>query len=147
VRPTVSPKPEPAELHLELAGPWSFYDDFRRAHGLTHLWHPEPPEIALQEGTTLVIPLWLRNETRTSQGITLIADLPTGWKLQSGAGKFVVAAKQVAAARVEIELPELDDTAHGKQELREVTVRAESNGQSIGAAKLRVELRKRALPQ
>jgi hypothetical protein len=59
----------------------------------------------------------------------------------------VVAAKQVAAARVEIELPQLDDTAHGKQELREVTVRAESNGQSIGAAKLRVELRKQALAQ
>jgi len=147
VRPTVSPKPEPAELRLELAGPWSFYDDFRRAHGLTHLSHPEPPEIALQEGTTLVIPLWLRNETSTSKEITLIADLPTGWKLQSGTGKFVVGAKQVAAGRVEIELPELDDTALGKQELREVTVRAESNGQSIGAAKLRVELRKRALPQ
>ena len=147
VRPTISPKPEPPGLYVELAGPWSFYDDFRRAHGLTHLWHPEPPEIALQAGTTLVIPLWLRNETRGPKEVTLIADLPTGWKLQSGAGKFVVAAKQVAAGRVEIELPQWDDTAHGKQELREVTVRAESNGQSIGAAKLRVELRKRALPQ
>jgi LmbE family N-acetylglucosaminyl deacetylase len=147
VRPTISPKPEPPELYVELAGPWSFYDDFRRAHGLTHLWHPEPPEIALQAGTTLVIPLWLRNETRGPKEVTLIADLPTGWKLQSGAGKFVVAAKQVAAGRVEIELPQWDDTAHGKQDLREVTVRAESNGQSIGAAKLRVELRKRALPQ
>ena len=147
VRPTISPKPEPPELRLELAGPWSFYDDFRRAHGLAHLWHPEPPEIALQAGTTLVIPLWLRNETSGAKEVTLIADLSAGWKLQSGAGKFVVAAKQVAAARVEIDLPAWDDAAHGKQELREVTVRAESNGQSIGIAKLRVELRKRALPQ
>ena len=147
VGPTISPKPEPPELYVELAGPWSFYDDFRRAHGLTHLWHPEPPEIALQAGTTLVIPLWLRNETGGPKEVTLIADLPAGWKLQSAAGKFVVAAKQVAAARVEIELPQLNDTAHEKQELREISVRAESNGQSIGAAKLRVELRKRALPQ
>jgi LmbE family N-acetylglucosaminyl deacetylase len=147
VRPTISPKPEPPELYVELAGPWSFYDDFRRAHGLTHLWHPEPPEIALQAGTTLVIPLWLRNQTSGPKEVTLIADLPAGWKLQSGAGKFVVAAKQVAAARVEIELPQLDETAHGKQELREVTVRAESSGQSVGVVKLRVELRKRALSQ
>jgi LmbE family N-acetylglucosaminyl deacetylase len=147
VRPTISSKPERPEVSLELAGPWSFYDDFRRAHGLTHLWHPEPPEIALQVETTLVIPLWLRNETNAAKEITLIADLPTGWKLQSRTGKLVVGAKQVAAARVEIELPDLNDTAHGKQELREVTVRAESNGQSIGAAKLRVELRRRALPQ
>ncbi|HXN51259.1 MAG TPA: PIG-L family deacetylase [Candidatus Acidoferrum sp.] len=147
VRPTVSPKPEPPELYAELAGPWSFYDDFRREHGLTHLWHPEPPEIALQAGTTVVIPLWLRNQTASAREVTLIADLPAGWKLQSGAGKFVVAARQVAAARVEIDLPLLDDAAHGKQELRDVTVRAESNGQSIGVAKLRVELRKRTLPQ
>src|SRR6202158_4036573 len=147
VRPTVSPKPEPPELYAELAGPWSFYDDFRREHGLTHLWHPEPPEIALHAGTTLVILLWLRNQPASAREFTLIADLPAGWTLQSGAGKFVVAARQVAAARVEIDLPLLDDAAHGKQELRDVTVRAESNGQSIGVAKLRVELRKRTLPQ
>ena len=147
VRPTSSPKPEPAELALELAGPWSFYDDFRREHGLTHLWHPEPPEIALQEGTTLVIPLWLRNQTTGPKEVTLIAELPAGWKLQSGAGKFVVAAKQVAAARVEIDLPQRDDTAHTKPELHDVTVRSESAGQRIGLLKLRVELRKRALPQ
>jgi hypothetical protein len=34
-----------------------------------------------------------------------------------------------------------------KSELQEVSVRAESGGKSIGAVKLRVELRKRALPQ
>jgi hypothetical protein len=33
-----------------------------------------------------------------------------------------------------------------KLEAQEVTVRVESNGQSIGEVKLRVELRKRALP-
>lgn len=147
VRPTISPKPEQPELSLELAGPWGFYDDFRREHGLTHFWHPEPPEIALQAGTTLVIPLWLRNQATGPKEVTLIADLPTGWKLQSGTGKFVVAAKQVAAARIEIELPQLVDGTHGKQKLPEVTVRAESNGESVGGVKLRVELRKRALPQ
>jgi hypothetical protein len=74
-------------------------------------------------------------------------DLPAGWKLQGGAGKFMVAAKQVAATRLEIELPQLDDTSHTKPELREVTVRGESAGQRIGVVILRVELRKRALPQ
>jgi LmbE family N-acetylglucosaminyl deacetylase len=146
VRPNVSPEPEPPEVSVALAGPWSFYDEFRRAHGLT-LWHPEPPEIALQAGTPLVIPLWLRNKTAAAREITLTADLPAGWKLTGGTGKFVVAAKQVAAARVEIDLPALEETAHGKQESREVTVRAESNGQSVGIVKLRVELRKRALPE
>jgi hypothetical protein len=53
----------------------------------------------------------------------------------------------VAAARVEISLPVLGNAAPKKPEAQEVTVRAQSNGQSIGVVKLRVELRKRALPQ
>jgi len=146
VRPSVPAPAEVPEVAVALAGPWSFYDEFRRAHGLT-LWHPEPPEIALQGGTPLVIPLWLRNETAAAREITVTADLPAGWKLSSRTGKFVVAARQMAATRVEIDLPMLDEWAHGKQELREVTVRGESNGQSVGVVKLRVELRKRALPE
>ncbi len=147
VRPSAPAAPEPPEVAVALAGPWSFYDEFRRAHGLTHLWHPDPPEIALQGGTPLVIPLWLRNETAAAREIMLTADLPAGWKLSGGAGKFVVAAQQVAAMRVEIDLPALNEGAQGKQELREVTVRGESNGQNVGVVKLRVELRQRALPE
>jgi len=139
-------EPHP-ELFMERAGTWSFYAAFRRAHGLTHLPHPEPPEIALQYGTTLTIPLWLRNYTSSDQVITIAADLPSGWTLQNGAGKFTASAKQVAAARIEINLPPLTDAAPKKPEAQEVTVRAEANGKSIGTVKLRVELRKRTLPQ
>jgi LmbE family N-acetylglucosaminyl deacetylase len=146
-RPEVSPEPPRAELSVELGGPWSFYAEFRRAHGLMNLPHPEPPEIALQAPGTLVIPLWIRNRTAKTQEITLIATLPAGWVAESGAGKFTVAAKQVAAARLEINLPAPAENATKKTELREVSVHAEANGQVIGEAKLLVELRKRALPQ
>jgi LmbE family N-acetylglucosaminyl deacetylase len=147
VRPNFPPESERPELSAELDGPWSFYADFRREHGLGHLPHPEPPEIALQAGTTLVVPLWLRNQTAESREVTLSVDLPAGWKVQSGDGKFLLTPKQVAAARIEISLPALGDAAKGKQEPQEVSVRAESNGKSIGGARLRVELRKSALPQ
>ncbi len=143
----VPPEPAKSEVAVELAGPWSFYLEFRRAHGLMDLAHPEPPEIALQEGSTLVIPLWVRNLSPASREVTLSVELPAGWAVQSGAGKFAVAARQVAAARVEINLPVLGNAAPKKPEAQEITVRAQSNGQSIGVVKLRVELRKRALPQ
>jgi LmbE family N-acetylglucosaminyl deacetylase len=143
-RPEVATEPHAAELAVELGGPWSFYAEFRRAHGLNHLPHREPPEIAFQAGTTLVIPLWVRNQTSRAQEITLSADLPAGWSVQSGAGKFSIGAKETAAARVEVSLPA---EVAKKSELQEVSVRAESGGKSIGAVKLRVELRKRALPQ
>src|SRR6201987_4802120 len=57
-RPEIAPEPARPNLSVELGGPWSFYAEFRRAHGLTNLPHPEPPEIALQGPGTLVIPLW-----------------------------------------------------------------------------------------
>jgi LmbE family N-acetylglucosaminyl deacetylase len=143
----VAPEPERPDVSAELGGPWSYYAEFRRAHGLSQLPHPDPPEIALQAGSTLAIPVWLRNRTAAAREVTLSADLPAGWTVQGGAGKFTLAAKQVAAARVDIALPELGDADAKKQEPREVTVRAESNGQTIGVVKLRVVLRKRALPQ
>src|SRR5260370_42689371 len=66
-RPEVSPELARPELSVELGGPFSFYAEFRRAHGLTNLPHPEPPEIALQGHSTLVIPLWVRNRTVKTQ--------------------------------------------------------------------------------
>src|SRR6266571_787704 len=146
-RPEVSPEPARPELSVDLGGPYSFYAEFRRAHGLTNLPHPEPPEIALQAPGTLVIPLWVRNRTAKTQEITLAVALPTGWTTQAGTGKFTVAAKQVVATRIEITLPALTENGAKKQEPQEISVHADSNVQSIGETKLRVELRKRALPQ
>jgi LmbE family N-acetylglucosaminyl deacetylase len=147
-RPEVSPAASKPELSVELAGPWSFYAEFRRAHGLINLPHPEPPEIALQAPGTLVIPLWLRNQTTKPQEITLTAKLPDGWSVQDGAGKFMVGAKQTAASRIEVSLPALTQNEPQKSELQDVSVHAEANSQVIGDVKLRVELRKtRTLPQ
>jgi LmbE family N-acetylglucosaminyl deacetylase len=146
-RPDVSPEPTRPELSVELGGPYSFYAEFRRAHGLTNLPHPEPPEIALQGHTTMVIPLWVRNRTGKAQEISLTASLPAGWTLQNGTGKFTVAAKQVAAARIEVLLPAVPENETKKREPQEISAHADSNGQTIGEIKLRVELRKRALPQ
>lgn len=147
VRPEIAPEPARPDLSVELGGPWSFYAEFRRAHGLTNLPHPEPPEIALQGPGTLVVPLWVRNRTAKSQEITISATLPSGWTAENGTGKFMVAAQQTAAPRVEINLPAPAEKTPAKAELQEVTVRAEANGQVIREVKLRVELRKRALPQ
>jgi len=44
-------------------------------------------------------------------------------------------------------LPALAENGPKKLEAQEITVHAEWNGQAIGDVKLRVELRKRALPQ
>src|SRR5205807_9347579 len=96
---------------------------------------------------TLMIPLWVRNGTARTQEIILAAVMHGGWTAQSGTGRFTVAAKKVASARIEVNLPAPPEKSAPKAEPLEVTVHADSNGQSVGEIKLRVELRKRALPQ
>src|SRR5271154_2446246 len=145
--PARAPEPPlPSGLSAQLAGPWSFYEAFRRAHGLQQLPHPEPPEIALQFGATLVISIWLRNPLPTAQKIPLSVVQPMGWTVQAGAETVVLGPQQVAAARIEIGLPAAPEGAV-KKELQEVTVNAEADGKSIGVIKLRVQLRKKALAQ
>ena len=148
-RPVASAEPAAPEVSLELGGPYSFYEVFRRAHGLASLPHAEPPEIALQGHTTMVIPLWVRNRTNKPREITLTATVPAGWEIQSGTGKYTVAANEVAAASIEIMLPAVPNNAPGtnKPSPQEVKARGESNGKAIGEVTLGVELRKRALPQ
>jgi len=146
-RPEPAPQPPQQELSAELAGPWDFYANFRRAHALTNLPHTETPEIALQASGSLVIPLWLRNVSPTAREITLSVTLPAGFSVLTGEGHFFVAPKQTAAARIEVNLPAIAENTSKKQDAQEITVRAESDGQVIGLVKLRVELRKRALPQ
>jgi len=135
------------EVAVTLAGPWSFYDEFRQAHQLTHLPHPEPPEIALQENTTLIIPLWMRNSTSEAREVILSTELPQGWTVTSGAGKVKVGANETAGTRVEIALGSLSDKKKGRDEAKAVTVRAEAGGKSVGEIVMKVELRKKALPE
>jgi hypothetical protein len=141
------PAQTPRGLSIRMGGPWSFYADFRQEHGIAGLPHPEPPEIALQAGTALVIPLWVTNETAATRQFTLSVDVPAGWAIANGAGTFSIGANQTDAARVEVNLPAAAEADKKPAEMQEVTVRAESDGKSIGTVKMRVELRKRALPE
>jgi len=51
-----------------------------------------------------------------------------------------VAAKQVAAARLEVNLPAMAENGRRNWKAQEVTVRVESNGQSIGEVKTKRQL-------
>ena len=147
-RPENAPAAEQQELSAALAGPWAFYAEFRRAHGLTHLPHPEPPEIALEAGTSVVLPIWLRNMSSETKEFTLALHLPPGWTTSTNPAKFAVGPKQTGAARVEINLPAWTEPSAGqKPQLQQVSVQAQVGGQNVGEIRIRVELRKRALPE
>ena len=134
------------ESVLILGGPWDFYDHFRRAHSLGQMPQIDVPEIAVEAGKMLEIPLVLQNSGNQTEEISLAVHLPPGWPLQSGTQSFSLAAGSTITTTVEITLPALES---GSTETKpsEVSVDAMSGGQRVGSVRLRVELRKRALPQ
>jgi LmbE family N-acetylglucosaminyl deacetylase len=144
---TFSPPTVPANLSIELGGPWSFYRDFRLAHGLERLPKLDLPEIAVASGGMLEIPIWLRNPTNAMQEIKLAATVPNGWTVKNGADTYSVRPGEDDAATIEIALPQLPASETKSKEISEVFIIAESSGQNIGTIKLRVQLRARALPQ
>lgn len=134
-------EPQPG-VFLELAGPWGFYETFRRAHGLQHLPKAAVPEIAIAAGATLQVPLLLQNHTSSASEIVLSLAAPEGWTEQTGAGSYKVPAGEEVSVLLTATSPKTTATA-----VDEITCRAQADGQSVGTIKLHVRRRSGGLPQ
>jgi LmbE family N-acetylglucosaminyl deacetylase len=132
---------EPAHRALELAGPWGFYDVFRREHNLTQLPKPAMPEIAIVHGTILQIPLMVRNTGNASQTITLTVTAPPSWTVQETTSSFSLASGESSPVLVQVATPATDTNAG------QIKCQAESNHQTISEVELHVKLRAGGLPQ
>jgi LmbE family N-acetylglucosaminyl deacetylase len=134
--------PLPPGISLELAGPWGFYDVFRRAHGLERLPKATVPEIAIAAGSTLQIPLVLHNNTSSVKEIVLSLAAPDGWTDPTGAGNYSVPAGGDLPVLVAVTSPKTTATT-----VDDITCRAEVAGQSVGAIEMHVKRRSGGLPQ
>lgn len=77
--PQVSPAPPAPPVSLELGGPWAFYHEFYRAHGLTFLEALVKPQSAFFVNRPLWVPLLLRNTSSQPVDVILHSSLPAGW--------------------------------------------------------------------
>ena len=111
------------EISIELGGPWSFYRDFRLAHGLERLPKLDVPEIAVAAGGVLEIPIWLRNSTNATQEIKLTVAVPNGWTVKNGADTYSVRPGEDDPATIEIAVPQLPASETKSKEISEVLVR------------------------
>ena len=67
-------------VSLELGGPWAFYRQFYRAHGLTSLETLVKPQSDFVPGKPLWVPLLLRNHSQQAIQVILHSTLPEGWR-------------------------------------------------------------------
>jgi LmbE family N-acetylglucosaminyl deacetylase len=140
-------KAQGANPRMELGGPWKFYRQFDPAHGLSHLRVAEPPELAIKSGSTLSIPLVVLHDPAKTLIVNVTTKLPEGWTRNDGSRALELPAEASTSIELLIDTPKLTDEQLKKTTPQEVTVHGESNGKSIGDVKLRVLLRKSALPE
>jgi LmbE family N-acetylglucosaminyl deacetylase len=133
--------------YAELAGPWSYYQEFRRRHGLADLPEVKLPEIGVKAGSTLTVPIVVTHAADKNAEVIVTVNVPSGWTVMNGAGRLRLPAENKTAFNVEIATPEM-----GKEELKsappvEIVVGVSAAGSSPSEVRLRVLLKASALPQ
>jgi hypothetical protein len=102
----------------------------------------EVPEIAVAAGTTLQLPIILRDDDKDPAEVTLSVTLPEGWALKSPLPHYKLSPGDVSPIEVELTTP-----AKKSDQINELSCRAEAAGHEIGVVKLRVRLGGGGLPQ
>jgi len=129
-------------LWMELGGPWAFYRDFWRAHGLEHLSALVEPEASLEGGEALNVPITIHNDTDQNAEVALTASLPSGWREVRGTARYPVAAHDVYPVQTAGVAPSPRDS-----EWFTITWKAEAEGKTVGTLALRVNVAPGSLPQ
>jgi LmbE family N-acetylglucosaminyl deacetylase len=144
---TTAPKTPQRAPSVTLGGPWGFYDEFRKKYGLENIRVAHPAEIGIKSGTTLSVPLTVRHDPQKTLEIQITAEVPPGWKINSGTGKLLLPAEAITNLRVEIDTPRLSEAELNGAKPQPVKLKVESDGLQGQELILDVLLRARALPQ
>lgn len=139
--PSFQPEPE-LRPKFELGGPWHFYSQFWKTHGIDQLAQLVPPEVAAGVSTPVAIPLLIENPGKQALEGTLKVNLPSGWTLRPGATSFEVPAGGQFSGRVIAVAPAAVDG-----NWRPIKISAEAGGASLGEVSVRVQVVNSSLPQ
>ena len=131
----------------ELAGPWLYYQEFRRRHGLTDVPEAKAPEIAVKAGSTLSVPIVITHSAKMGDEVNVKVSAPSGWKVLNGAGRSRLPVENRTALNVEIASPELSKEEMKNAKPVEIVVGVLEDGIPPSEVRLRVLLKASALPQ
>jgi LmbE family N-acetylglucosaminyl deacetylase len=142
IRPSPTFPTLPTGLTVAIGGPWNFYENFRGDHGLDQLPRAELPEIGIAAGTTLQVPVILRNDTNDAADVSITATLPEGWALKENDQRYHLSAKDIFPIEIELATP-----AKKTEKIAELVFAATSASKPVGTIKLRVRVGSGGLPQ
>jgi LmbE family N-acetylglucosaminyl deacetylase len=129
-------------VSVELGGPWSFYREFWRAHGLPLEGLLRDVGVNVVPGEYLQIPLIVHNDTDEDAVVTIAASVPEGWSEASGGGTYAVAARQDASLYIKAK-----SAMTSSRDAQRLVLRAERAGTAIEPITILVYADRGALPQ
>ena len=135
----------PARKGISLApgGIYSFYRDFWPAHGLDHLAAlVAEPEVTINAGGYLHIPLELANATPESAAVELTATCPDGWRQVAGTARYTLAPGEIRPVQTFFFAPDRRSETGER-----ITWSAAVDGKTVGAVTMQVFLADWTLPQ
>ena len=131
------------ELEFSIGDPWAFYENFWKAHDVERLSQLLPiPEVALNKGETLHVPLLIRNNTETAKEVSLTTIKPMGWSEIQDSSRYRIGPHDILFTQAVLVAP----TSLGT-DWQEIIWKAVANGQPAGTVKIRVYLGKGGMPQ
>jgi LmbE family N-acetylglucosaminyl deacetylase len=137
----------PGSTVAQLGDPWAYLDSFRHGHCLNSMPVAKPAEITVKSGGILSLPIVVRHDSKKETEVNITAELPAGWKIATGTGKFLLPAEPKTNLRVEIETLLLSEAELKTAKKQAVTVKVDEGGKTVGVASVDVLLKANALPQ
>jgi LmbE family N-acetylglucosaminyl deacetylase len=130
-------------ISIELGGPWSFYREFWKVHGLAQLKGLVPDVgVNVFPGERIQIPILIHNGSDSEATVTLRAEAPSAWTEVTGSGAYLVPPHQ------SIELYFKARTTPGAaNEPQNLVLNAEAPGATIQPITISVHPDRAALPQ
>jgi LmbE family N-acetylglucosaminyl deacetylase len=129
-------------ISMELGGPWSFYRDFWRAHGLPLEGLIRDVGVNVVPGERIQIPLLLHNDTDQDVTLSIAASIPEGWGEASGGGSYAVPAHQDASLYVRAKT-----AVTNSKDAQTLVINCEGTGAGIQPITIFVYADRGALPQ
>ena len=136
--------PQQTGVVIELGGPWGFYPNFWKFHGLEGLERLSEKRIYISAGEKLEVPLLLRNATSGSKQVSLRlkTKLPEGWNEETRASRFLIDAGDAYPVNISIATPaKPSDIWYGLEYSIEI------DGREVSAVVLKVQLVRGTIPQ
>lgn len=133
-------------LSMELGGPWAFYGQFYRAHGLTSVARLVTPQAALGGDHSLWVPLLLHNDSALPHDVTLHATLPEGWTAGAQDVIYHLAPRSTYPLQLVLSSPPPPPAAKNTPPV-ELHWMLSEDGKKVGEANLTVYLEYNGVPQ